>query len=95
MALAFSVMVFPVEVAVSQVVAVVTAIAGVAPGLPGKPELVSLNTTCCGPELVPLLYVKVVKAGLANSTWLPVDVTSSVTATCVIPLGVVTVMVAV
>jgi hypothetical protein len=35
------------------------------------------------------------EAGLASSTWLPADVTSNDTATCVFPLGVVTVMVAV
>src|ERR1035438_1651465 len=53
-ALTLSVMVFPVEVAVSHVVGVVTAIEGVVPGVPGKPILVSLKTTCCDPGLAPL-----------------------------------------
>jgi hypothetical protein len=38
--------------------------------------------------------VNIAEAGLASSTWLPTDVTSNDTFTFVVPLGVVTVMVA-
>ena len=94
--LAVSVMVLPTEVATSHVAVVVTPTAGVdCPGLPGKPILVSLKTTCNVPGLAPPLEVNKAVAGLASSTWLPDDVISSDTATDVFPLGVVTVMVAV
>ena len=54
--LAVSVMVFAVEVAVSQLVVVVTPIAGVdCPEVPGKLWLLSLKTTCTGTGLAPPL----------------------------------------
>jgi hypothetical protein len=87
-------MVFPMDVAVSQGVEVVTPITGVEPDVPGKIWLVSLKITCCD-GLVPPLYANWVEGGLANRTWVPAAVTKSATLTGVFPLGVATVMVAV
>jgi hypothetical protein len=88
-------MVFPTEVATSQVVEEVTAIEGNDPEVPGKAPLVSLKTTFCDAGVAPPLELNNAVAGLASSTWVPACVTSNDTDTCVFPLGVDTVMVAV
>ena len=92
---AVSVIVLPVEVAVSQLTLVVTAMAGLAPEAPGNAPFVSLKITGCDAGTEPLVEVNNVLAGLASSTWFPADVTSSEMFTLVAPLGVVTVTTAV
>jgi hypothetical protein len=62
--LTLNVMVFPTAVGISQVVCVVTVIAGVdCPAVPGKVSLVSLKTTCAAAGFEPPAYVNVSEAG--------------------------------